>query len=323
MDYGGHQAQHTAGALELDQRRPVGIEAVEDLGVDGVGGAQPLLVIRLARLRRELLALGAVKVIKGAGHRVAGLELVRVNEWLEQAAADNLEAFFGAGRPPRCLDPADGVAQPVKRRPAALAADLDVVGHRMGRAGRVTGWQADDQQAAAGQLGRLSQGLGKREVGLEVAAGQLGRVVKLAGVGHPLVDEDEARAVVVHQFAQHVAGAGGSLVVGAQAIIGRPAAQLPGQFAPQGVDDRAVGLDRRIAGGDAVADQDDATHVRQLVDARLFHDGVDAQQFAGDRAGEEVVEGQHGVGFAAAEVGLELDDGIAAHAGQPPRAADE
>ena len=36
-------------------------------------------------------------------------------------------------------------------------------------------------------------------------------------------------------------------------------------------------------------------------------------------AGEEVVEGEHRVGLAAAEVGLQLDDRVAALAGEPPQ----
>jgi hypothetical protein len=78
--------------------------------------------------------LRAVEVVEGARHGVAGDELLFLDERLEQPPADDLEALLGAGRPPRGLDAPDGVAQPVQRRAPALAADLDVVGHRVRRA---------------------------------------------------------------------------------------------------------------------------------------------------------------------------------------------
>ncbi len=71
MDHRRHQAQHAAGALELHQRGPVRVEPVEDLGVDRVGGHDPLLVVGVAALGRELGALRAVEVGEGAGGHVA------------------------------------------------------------------------------------------------------------------------------------------------------------------------------------------------------------------------------------------------------------
>ena len=105
-----HQAQHATGALKLDERRPVGVEAVEDLGVDGVGGLEALLVAAVATLGGELLLLGAVEIGEGTGDDVAILELAIFNEGLEEAAAHDLEALLGAGWPPRGLDAPDDVA---------------------------------------------------------------------------------------------------------------------------------------------------------------------------------------------------------------------
>ena len=47
---GRHQPQHAARALELHQRRPVRVQAVEDLGMDRIGGLDPLLVIDVPTL---------------------------------------------------------------------------------------------------------------------------------------------------------------------------------------------------------------------------------------------------------------------------------
>ena len=104
--------------------------------------------------------------------------------------------------------------------------------------------QADHEQAVLRQLGRLGQRLGEGELRLEAAGGQVALVVELARVGHPLVDQDQARPVLVEQLAQHVAGAGRLLVVGLDAREGLLAAELPGQLAPQRAHHRAVGLRR-------------------------------------------------------------------------------
>ena len=136
MDHRRHQAQHAAGALELHQRGPVGVEPVEDLRVDRVGRLDPLLVVGVAALGRELLVLRAVEIGERARHHVAVLELRRIDQRLEQPPAHDLEALLGARRPPRRLHPPDDVAQPVERLAPALAAHLDVVGLGVGRAGR-------------------------------------------------------------------------------------------------------------------------------------------------------------------------------------------
>ena len=82
-----------------------------------------------------------------------------------------------------------------------MPADLDIVGLGVGRPGRIRDRQADHEQAVIGELGRLRQRLGKAELGLEAAGGKVALVVQLAGVGDPLVDEDQAGAVFVEELA--------------------------------------------------------------------------------------------------------------------------
>jgi len=62
VDHGAHEAQDAAGALEPLQGGPVAVEPVEQLGVDGVGLAQPPLVVRLEGLGGQLAALPPVVV---------------------------------------------------------------------------------------------------------------------------------------------------------------------------------------------------------------------------------------------------------------------
>ena len=73
-----HQPQHAAGPLERHQRRPVRVQAVEDLRMDRVCGRDPLLVVGVAAFRRELLVLTAVAVGERARDDVAVLEPRRV-----------------------------------------------------------------------------------------------------------------------------------------------------------------------------------------------------------------------------------------------------
>ena len=93
--------------------------------------------------------------------------------------------------------------RPRRRRPACAASPRCPT-----RGGEITSRQL------LGELGRLGQRLGEGELRLEGAGRQVALVVELAGVGDPLVDQDQARAVRVEQLAQRVAGAGRRLVVG-------------------------------------------------------------------------------------------------------------
>ena len=135
--------------------------------------------------------------------------------------------------------------------------------------------------------------------------------MQLACVGHPLVDQHQTRAVLDEELAQPVAGAGGTLIVGGHARECLGAAELPRQLAPEGAHHSAVVL-AGVAGGDPVADQHDTTDRGQFGGASGLQHLVDAGESGRARAGEQVEECQHRVGLAAAEVGLELHDRVAA-----------
>ncbi len=63
---------------------------------------------------------------EGLDDAVARGEGLALGHGLEQPPAHDLEALVGARRPPRALDPAEGVLEAVERDTAALAADLDL-----------------------------------------------------------------------------------------------------------------------------------------------------------------------------------------------------
>ena len=179
------------------------MEPVEDLGMDGVGGPDAPLVVRRTAFGRKLHALRAIGVGERAGGHVALLERLRPVQGLEQAPPHDLEAFLGARGPPGRFHPGHHVAQPVQRLAPPEAAHLRVVGRGVGECagarGRVGGRQRDHQQAVVGDLHRLGERLREGELGLEAAGRQVASVVKLAGVGHPLVDQHQARPVSLEQ----------------------------------------------------------------------------------------------------------------------------
>src|SRR5690606_704697 len=96
--------------------------------------------------------------------------------------------------------------------------------------GGVRRGQADDEQALLGQLGRFGESLSEGELGLEAATREIGLIVKHAGIGYPLVNEDEARCVVVEQLPQSVTRACGPLIVGADPLVSLSPPQLPRQL---------------------------------------------------------------------------------------------
>ena len=83
------------------------------------------------------------------------------------------------------------------------------------------------------------------------------------------------------------------------------------------------GLVDGVAGRDLVAHQHDAPGGRQRLGPGLLQHRVDARQLGGGDAGEQVVERQHRVRLAAAEVGLELHHRVAALAGEALHRADQ
>src|SRR5260221_4903568 len=100
VDDGGHKAQDTTGPLETVQLGPVVVKSVEQLGMDGISGFQAALVVPLSRVGWKLLRLGTVQVGEGPGDRIAGSEVLLLGDRLEETAAHNLKALFGAGGSP-------------------------------------------------------------------------------------------------------------------------------------------------------------------------------------------------------------------------------
>ena len=113
-------------------------------------------------------------------------------------------------------------------------------------------------------------------------------------------------------------------VVGLDTRKGLLAPELPGKLTPKRAHHRAVGLGHRITGRDLVA------HQHHTLDRRQY--GFPPASSGSRRrpskltrssAGEEVIQRQHRVGLAAAEVRLQLHDWVAAAARQSLNGTDE
>src|SRR5690606_37332139 len=230
----------------------------------------------------------------------------------EQAPANDLETFLGTRRPPRGFHATDRIAEPIQCLAPTAPANLDVISLGVWRSRSVRCRQTDDQKTVLRQLCRLRQRLSKGEMSLEAAGREIALVMQLTRIGDPLVDQDERRSVLVEQIAQDITGARRLLVVRPNAVVGRSAAKLPSELAPQRVNESAVFLLNRVAGRDLVPDQNNPPDRGKLSDSGLLHDTLDAEQFAWGRTGEQMVQCQHRVRLAATEVGLELDHRVAA-----------
>src|SRR5213080_958135 len=134
--------------------------------------------------------LGPIEVVECTGHGVSSHELRLLDQGLEQPTAYDLKSFLRACRRPRRLQPPDHVAQARQRRAPTLAANLDVVSHRVRRAGRVRGGEANDDQALLRGLRSFSKRLREGKMSLEAAPGQVALIVQLAGVRDPLINEN-------------------------------------------------------------------------------------------------------------------------------------
>ena len=231
--------------------------------MDGVRSPDPLLVVRIAAVRREFLLIGTVQIGKGPCYHIAIPELSLFEERLEQPPPHNLKPLFCACRSPRGLHASNHVPKPVQCFAPTLTANLHIIRQCMWRSRRIRCRQADHQHAVIHILRRLGERLGKGKLRLEVPRWQVALVVELAGIRHPLVDQDQAWSVLFEQFAQRIAGIRGLLVVCGNARIGllgllQPTlsiAQLPGHFAPQRANYRPICLLRGVAGGNLVAHQ--------------------------------------------------------------------
>ena len=105
-------------------------------------------------------------------------------------------------------------------------------------------------------------------------------------------------------------------VVSGDHVEGVRTAQLPGHFAPSRANLAAAFLKAHVLRAAPRADQDRAVDVLRYRCAVLRKQLIETGQIPRRRSACHVIERQHGVGFAAPEVGLKFDHRIAARAGE-------
>ena len=143
----------------------------------------------------------------------------------------------------------------------------------------------------------------------KVPARRLESPVELPGVSDPFVDQDHAGRVLGEQIVKHVpARAGASLVGPGEPFVGGASAKLPGDLAPQRVDMSAVVVLALLpAIGPAPLITTRWTRA-QLVQVGTVGDVLDALGILRRRCRrEDVVQREHRVRLAPAEVRLKVD----------------
>ena len=197
------------------------------------------------------------------------------------------------------MQAAENLLQPPQRVLALFVADLGV-GFRQ----RADHHRAFDGGGSFGQ--RLDEGM----------KGIVGHAAQLAGEGHHLVQQNQARCRLAKDRDQLFrAGVGAGAFRSGDGLNRLPAAQPPGQIAPQGAELAPILCVHRLGDTLVGAYEHRAPGAGQGFDAGSGEDRRHAFQLfraiAGRRPGE-VIERQHGVGFAAAEIGLKADHRLAA-----------
>ena len=144
---------------------------------------------------------------------------------------------------------------------------------------------------------------------VERASGQFLVGDELARIRHPFVDEDEHRTVGTNECVQCFARISAGPVRTGNNVVGLPATQLPRELAPQRVHLGTVFLDAwrprlqiRAHQGDAPYPQVIQPRVTGVLDQVLYF----LRKIVLLGATEQVVKGQHGVGFTTAEVSLQV-----------------
>ena len=241
--------------------------------MDGIGGRQLVAVVGLACLGGELVLVERIHLLEGADDGVAmGPGLITWDR-LKQAATHNLKAFVWTGRAPLRCNALQHIAQ-------ALQRFLTI------RAPYFVGalWHGDQQQGIGHLLGGFSERLREGDLRVVGAGRQVVFADKIAGVGHPLVDQHQAGSALPEEFSD-IPGTGGdafAVAVGHDGVT-RWATQLVSQLTPEGVHHSAVGLGGGFRCTECRSHQNGSVGFGDALDAHLG-----AHLF---EAGEEVERG--------------------------------
>ena len=271
--------------------------------MERVRPAHLLLVGRLAGLGRKIGTVLPIEPAKRPNGVVARL-LACLVQRLEETAADDFEGLDATRGSPGGLHPAKDLLEAPQRIPALLVADL---GARFRK--RPDHHCALDRRRGLGE--RLDEGV--ECVVLETA--------ELACEGHNLVHEDEARCRLTQDRDEPLRARVGAGGLGVRNGIDRlPAPEPPREIAPQGSDLAAVLGVHRFGRALVGAHEHRAPDLTERLDPSRLEERphpVEAlRAIARVRRAGEVMEREHGVGLAAAEIGLKPDHGLPTPSGE-------
>ena len=317
VDHGGHEPQHAARPLEGLKRCPVLVEPVEHFGVDGVAAHHPVAVLQLPGVHGKVGRVVVVHPAVGVAHDLAFGGVLAVEK---EPTAHHLEALARAHGFPDGLHAPEGVLDGLERPLAGVAPDLPVALRDGGH-----------HQAPLARPDRLGQLLDEGDEVVEGPGHEAVGPVELLGVGHQLVHQHQGASAGVEHLLQGLRARRDVPTVGVAhelVDITVPAAhgQLVGDFAPDGVHGHPGQVGRPLGLGRVKRGAHDHGHVHLgngLRPGRLQggpHVGNVPHELG---AAQEVVEGQHAVGLAAAEGSLQLDHGLAVEPGHPLERLDE
>ena len=309
-------AENSTGALEPRQLRPAAVEHVAEVGVEGIALAEPLLLLAPIPSRVGVEARQGAHDADDLGAVRAGIaQAVR----LEQAPAQHLRDVLAAdGLHPCLLLPPDDVeeiglerlAQPVLLAP-------------------IGGKQRRDESRAIHLGDRLHEGL---EEVHDPLAPDLAHTRLAARVHEHLVDEDQGTETPLLRQGQELReerlGGRGLALLGLAAGVDRAEPVRPGKLEREdapGMLERAGIAVRPPNPVDPPLDVDlvEAERHRERLRQRSAHvlpellHRVDLGERG--RVAEQVVEGDEGVGLAAAVGQLELPHRLGAPAREPLR----
>src|SRR5258708_16961751 len=100
------------------------------------------------------------------------------------------------------------------------------------RIGVVRSWDTDYKQRILRCSDCFSKRLGKSEMRFKVSAWQIFAIVKLTSIGHPLVNQDQTRQVLIEEQAQSVSRVCRPLIVLLDHGVALLTAELPCERTP-------------------------------------------------------------------------------------------